>query len=62
MPASDAAPGDDVGDLAPFDRTREALVEVRVAGEDGVGPEACFAGGGVDVVGEAASASVFCVD
>ena len=33
-----------------------------MAGEDGVGPEACVFGGGVDVVGEAAAAAVFGID
>src|SRR5262249_57869021 len=35
-----ARAGDDVRDLASVDASREALVEVSVAGQDGVGPKA----------------------
>src|SRR5213078_4175753 len=56
-----AAAGDDVRDLAPVDRTGEALVEVGMPREDGVRPEACAPAGAVDVVREAARATALAV-
>ena len=57
-----AAAGDDVRDLPAVDLAREALVEMGVAGEDGVGPEPGLARGVVDVVREAGAAAVLAVD
>src|SRR5581483_2358874 len=54
--------GHDVRDLAAVYSPREALVEVRVAREDGVGPETGRPRRRVDVVGEAAAATVSGVD
>jgi len=52
----------DVGDLATVDGAREALVQVGVPGQHGVGPEAGALAGGVDVVGEPGRAPVLRVD
>ena len=57
-----AAAGDDVGDLAAVGFAGVALVQVGVAGEDSVGPEACFGRRGVDVVGKPGAAAMVGVD